>query len=302
MPEHALPVRYAAGVPVYRYRPDPAMPPLSVARFTRSTHPTPGHAHIHEFPVLLYVIRDGGLLRAAGRRFELRAGDIFVVGLGEVVDATDTRTFTDARALFFDPAILGGEGRAPWPAWRGHPLLYPFLHGRPGGLLRLRLPADRQPTWERAIAAIETELSTRPAGYRQAATAHLTLLLVDVARLAADVVGELRRSGETVLAEVFDVIEERFGEPLSLRDVARVVGMTPAYLTTLVRRRTGRTVQDWITERRMSEARRLLSDPDLSVTEVARRVGIADPGYFTRVFRRENGMPPRAWRDRVAAA
>ncbi|WP_306361552.1 AraC family transcriptional regulator [Nocardia sp. CC227C] len=302
MPEHAPPVRYEAGVPVYRYWSDPAAPPLSVVRFTPSAHPTPGHAHIHEFPVLLYALRDGGTLCADGRRSEVCAGDIFVVALGEVVEATDASTFTDARGLFFDPAVLGGDGRAPWPAWRGHPLLYPFLHGRPGGMLRLRLPVDRRQVWEHTITAIEAELSTRPAGYRQAATAHLTLLLVEVARLAADVVGELRRSGETVLAEVFDVIEERFGEPLSLRDVARAVGMTPAYLTTLVRRRTGRTVQGWITERRMSEARRLLSDPDLSVTEVARRVGIADPGYFTRVFRRENGMPPRVWRDRVAAA
>jgi AraC family transcriptional regulator, transcriptional activator of pobA len=156
--------------------------------------------------------------------------------------------------------------------------------------------------WTATIAAIETELADRAEGYRQAALAHLTLLLVDVARLAADVVGDLRRSNEPLLAEVFDVIERRFAGPLSLRDVADSIGVTPGYLTTLVRRRTGRTVVDWITEQRMVRARCLLTETDLPVGEIARRVGLPDPGYFARVFRHSNGMTPRDWRRNAVRA
>ena len=101
---------------------------------------------------------------------------------------------------------------------------------------------------------IENELATRLDGYRQAALAHLTLLLIDLARMAGDVVGDLRHLGEPVLADVFDVIERRHAEPLSLHHVAREVGMTPGHLTTIVRRRTGRTVQEWITESEPWEA------------------------------------------------
>jgi AraC-like DNA-binding protein len=78
--------------------------------------------------------------------------------------------------------------------------------------------------------------------------------------------------------------------------VASGVGVTPGYLTTLVRRRTGRTVVEWITERRMVQARRLLTETDLPVADVARRVGLSDAGYFARVFRNSNGTTPRAWR------
>ena len=141
------------------------------------------------------------------------------------------------------------------------------------------------------------ELSERADGYREAVLAHLTLLLVEVARLAADVVGDLRVNREPLLADVFAVIERRYAEPLSLRDVARAVSLSAGHLTTVVRRRTGRTVQEWIVDRRMTAARRLLAGSDLPVGEIGRRVGYPDPGYFARVFGQVHGVSPTRWRS-----
>jgi transcriptional regulator GlxA family with amidase domain len=70
--------------------------------------------------------------------------------------------------------------------------------------------------------------------------------------------------------------------------------------TTVVRRRIGRTVQEWIIVRRMSEARVLLGGTDLPISEIARRVGVADAGYFARLFRTIHGVSPRRWRPRRA--
>lgn len=291
-------VRYQAGVPVYRYRIAPQVPPVSVLRF--DAHQIPGHdrRHIHEFPVLIYVERAEQSRGDAA----VQDGDIFVVAAGEVIDPRLADTIAAGFGLFFDPSAVGGDLQAPGSSWRAHPLLLPFLHAVPGGLLRLHVPPERRPLWSATVSAIETELSDRKEGYRQAALAYLTVLLVDVARLAEDVVGDLRRSNEALLAEVFDTIEQRFAQPLSPREVAKSVGMTPGHLTTLVRRRTGRALGDWITERRMAQARRLLTESDLPINEVARRVGLSDPAYFARVFRRSNGMTPRAWRQSTSSA
>ncbi|WP_082975461.1 AraC family transcriptional regulator [Mycobacterium sp. 1245805.9] len=275
-------VRQRGGVPIYAYRTDPDTPPVSVVRSSPDDFVERGR-HIHDFPALWY-------LPAAGLVYVAAAGQVLDPGRLDLRDA--------GVAVFFDPAALGEDARSPWPAWRAHPLLFPFLHGEIGGILRLDLPAARRPAWDAAIRSIETELGARQDGYRQAALAHLTLLLIDLARLAGPVVAELRRSGEPLLAEVFDVIDRRHAGPLSLRDVAGEVGITAGHLTTVVRRRTGRTVQEWITERRMAEARGLLAETDLPVGEVARRVGMSDPGYFSRVFTREHGASPRAWRQR----
>jgi Helix-turn-helix domain len=68
-------------------------------------------------------------------------------------------------------------------------------------------------------------------------------------------------------------------------------------VTTVVGRRTGRTVQQWITERRLAEARRLLAQTDLTVQAVAGRVGYADAGYLIRRFHAAHGVPPpQEWR------
>ena len=283
MTQAARLIGHRGGVPIYQYRTDPGTSPVSV-------HRRPGDLgergrHIHDFPALWYVPA---------------AGVVYVAAPGEVLDPGQLENLDAGVAVFFDPAALGEDGRSPWPAWRGHPLLFPFLHGHSGGVLRLEVPADRQSTWDNAIGSIETELTNRQEGHRQAALAHLTLLLIELARLARDVVADLRRSGEPLLADVFSVIDRRHAEALSLRDVASEVGMTPGHLTTVVRRRTGRTVQDWIIERRMAEARILLEQTDLPVAEIARRVGVFDPGYFSRLFNREHGMSPRDWRLRAS--
>lgn len=277
-------VRQRAGVPIYEYRTDPDTPPVSVVWSGPEDFIERGR-HIHDFPALWY-------LPASGLVYVAAAGQVLDPGRLELRDA--------GVAVFFDPAALGEDARSPWPAWRAHPLLFPFLHGQVGGILRLDVPAARRSAWDGAIRSIETELDVRQDGYRQAALAHLTLLLIDLARLAGPVVAELRRSGEPLLAEVFEVIDRRHAEQLSLRDVAGELGMTPGHLTTVVRRRTGRTVGEWITDRRMAEARGLLTETDLPVHEVARRVGVPDPGYFSRLFTRAHGVSPRKWRDRAA--
>jgi AraC-like DNA-binding protein len=285
MPLPSQLVRHRDGVPVYQFRSDHDTPPVAVVRAGHGQLLEHG-VHIHDFPVLWYAEN---------------AGVVYVVAPGVAVDPGWVADRDEGVAVFFDPALLDGDGRSPWPAWRVHPLLFPFAHGQPSGLLQLDVPIERQPVWDNVFDSIESELAARRDGYRQAALALLTLLLIDIARLADDVVGDLRRSGEPLLADVFAVIDRRHAEPMSLRDVASEVGMTPGHLTTVVRRRTGRTVQEWIIERRMAEARNLLAETDLPVGEVARRVGMSDPGYFSRQFRRTHGTSPRGWRGRSAS-
>jgi AraC family transcriptional activator of pobA len=131
--------------------------------------------------------------------------------------------------------------------------------------------------------------------FHEALRAHLMLLLVEVMRIAATTDQTACRE-QPLLARVFDFIEGQYRTPISLTDVARAVHLSPGHLTSLVHRLTGRTVLEWIIERRLTEARRLLLETDHSIERVGQLVSYTDAAYFIRQFRRAHGMTPAAWR------
>lgn len=281
------------GTPVQTAVPVPGVPPIGVSNIheEHAERLAPG-SHTHDFPMLAYFETPGGQRAFA-------AGDLFVVAPGDVMTFADPAVFAGASgwSVQFLPEALDDVAPGALLSWHAHPLLCTFARDAGGGVLRLSVPPEDRPTWSARIRALETELRERRDGYHEAALAHLVLLLVGVARLAGEAAGAAQRRGDgPLLSEVFAVIERRYHEPLSLRDVAGELNLSPGHLTTTVRRRTGRTVGDWIVERRMAQARRLLVESALSVEEVARAVGMADPSYFARRFRRVHGVGPREWR------
>lgn len=287
--------------PTYAVVPASGEPPVGVWAFDSLTpHDVSIGEHAHEFPVLVYFERARGSLAVGGRSWSLAPGAVFVVTPGDPVGPFDTSDVREAAgwSVSFTPDALGPD--APGLAWRTHPMLFPFARGGGVGALRYTVPAPDRREWTDRLRALHHELTGRPDGYREAVLAHLVLLLVGVSRLATDVVSDLRVNREPLLADVFAVIEERYTGRLSLRDVALAVSFSPGHLTSMVRRRTGRTVQEWITERRMVQARRLLTRTDLPIGEVGRHVGYPDPGYFARVFGREHGVSPARWRGAAA--
>lgn len=292
--------RAGDGAPVVTYQRVPGLP-VGTARFTATRHPSGGvpggRPHVHDFLVLTYFEAGGGSMRVNSRDWPVAAGDALVVAPGDLVSSGDDRGLLAAEGwcVFFPPDVLAPPTRGALQSWRAHPLLFPFTAGA-AGARRLHVPAADRPEWSSRIEALDRELRQRRDGCTEAALAHLTLLLVSVSRLAADVAGDLRLNDEPLLATVFDLIEARYRQSLSLRDVAAAVSLSPGHLTTTVGRRTGRSVQQWITERRMAEARRLLTDTDLPIQAVAGRAGYRDVSYFVRTFRRRHGVTPADWR------
>jgi AraC family transcriptional activator of pobA len=255
------------------------------------------HPHAHDFLVLVYVERGGGRVRLDDREWRVGAGDVLVVAPGEVVTFVEPDLHTaDGWSVYFPPDVMEPGDLGAFLSWRAHPLLFPFVRGVAGGAQRLHVPPDQRSVFVEHVVAIEREVRERRDGCNEAAIAHLTLLLVAISRLAADVSDGLVLRDEPLLAAVFDAIEAGFREPMSLADVAATIGLTPGHLTTVVGRKTGRTVQQWITERRMVEARRLLAETELTVEAVGARVGYRDPGYFARRFRHAHGASPLEWR------
>ena len=73
--------------------------------------------------------------------------------------------------------------------------------------------------------------------------------------------------------------------------------MVPTYLSSVFRRETGETVNNYLVALRMRKARELLASTNMKVAEVAQAVGIRNTRYFSACFKKEVGQSPNDYRE-----
>ncbi|MBI3829369.1 MAG: AraC family transcriptional regulator [Planctomycetes bacterium] len=106
-----------------------------------------------------------------------------------------------------------------------------------------------------------------------------------------------------VLAERVDAyLIVHVHEPVSTSTIAAALRCNPDYLGRVYRKARGYTLTDGLHRRRVREARGLLIDGRLNVDEIARECGFEDAGYFRRIFKRQVGVTPLAFRRLHARA
>jgi AraC-like DNA-binding protein len=85
-------------------------------------------------------------------------------------------------------------------------------------------------------------------------------------------------------------------QPENIASYASEAGISENYLSRLVKNSTGHSVGYWIDIVRIQRAKRLLATTKLSVIDIAASVGVEDQSYFSRLFRKETGLTPSAYR------
>ena len=93
------------------------------------------------------------------------------------------------------------------------------------------------------------------------------------------------------------IIESDISSEISVSELAQSQGLSLGYFSTLFKKETGKSVSDFIREKRMKRASHLLRTTDLQIQTVAEKCGILDLRYFSKLFKREYGIPPKLYRE-----
>lgn len=93
-----------------------------------------------------------------------------------------------------------------------------------------------------------------------------------------------------------DLADARYFEPLTVADLARAAGLSPAHFSREFRRSFGEAPHQYLLTRRLERAAALLRNTDRSVTEICFDVGLGSVGSFITSFRRVYGASPLAYR------
>jgi transcriptional regulator GlxA family with amidase domain len=104
---------------------------------------------------------------------------------------------------------------------------------------------------------------------------------------------------DALVRDAQDRMEAAPGEPYSLEELARSVGLSPRSLGRRFRQATGQAPMQFLRDLRLQEARNLLQNSDLGIAEVGEHCGFAAASRFSQVFREQMGMSPREYRVAV---
>jgi YesN/AraC family two-component response regulator len=105
--------------------------------------------------------------------------------------------------------------------------------------------------------------------------------------------------GETqhLVRQAMAYVHEHYADTISRSDLARHVALSDDYLTFCFRKELGVTPIAYLHRYRVNQAKQLLTKTSMSITEIALHVGFSDSSYFGRIFRRETGVSPQAYRQ-----
>ena len=102
--------------------------------------------------------------------------------------------------------------------------------------------------------------------------------------------------GNPVSDQIVRYVEEHLAEEISHEILSSIFRYSQNYLGQLFKKEKGVSISEFVTRRRVDEAKRFLREEYLSVSEVAYRVGFNDNHYFCTVFKRLTGVTPREYR------
>lgn len=239
---------------------------------------------------LIFPLRGRLQASVAGAEFELREASALLVNPGSTAVATG-REETECLMLTLTPAFVLDLAVRLRLTLSGASVV--FSPERVEGDERLaQLAAD-----------LSNELVEEEAGQEIVITAQVEQLVVHLLRHHANV----RRSDELELSRVglvdrrirraVELMHAHMDRDLPIEELAAAAYLSPFHFARLFKKLTGASPHAYLANLRVQRAQQLLSETDLSISELSARVGYSSPSHFSKAFRQATGLTPRAFRS-----
>ena len=257
-------------------------------------HDEPLYIHAHADFTELSLITDGKANHIVdGNSYSIEGGDVFVIheNVPHGFEKTDKLRLYN---IMFDPKLLPDSDISDSAGFKA--LFAPEKNARSFSS-HLRLDPRDFELAAHLFRRIYREYSEKRVGWKTAVQGDFLRLTVTLSRLY-DFDRVKDSHGMEKIAGAAAFIEQNYSENISVSRLAEMSNYSLRQFIRLFKKAFGCIPTEYIANLRMQKARELLRGKNASITDIALYCGYGDSNYFSRIFRKYNGMTPSEYRAR----
>ncbi|MGM9680438.1 MAG: helix-turn-helix domain-containing protein [Eubacteriales bacterium] len=259
--------------------------------------------HKHDFVEIAYIASGSGRHRVEDEEYPAHRGDLYLFNSGVPHDfiADPGSTLLIYNCIFLPAALhdelMGGSDFLSVAyEYLFHSLISPEKTVK---YIRLQDSASELAT---VLEEMQREYLGKKDGYRNMMKADLRRLLILIFRAYRNDGSQIQDPGvyrRLIVSSVLSYMREHSGEEIRCDDLAEHAYVSSGYLARIFKAETGKTMNVFLREIRMEQAKELLLSTNDTVREIAARVGYSDLKFFYEIFRKSTGVTPGEWRERA---
>lgn len=250
----------------------------------------PNVPHRHNYYTVVWVKSGTGHHLIDFNIYPLQNNKVFFVGPGQIHQVV-TGERPEGWVITFDTDFLAKAG-IPASFLVSIHLFRQYNEAPPVAL-------DKEAVGRLAtIMSLLENYVNEPIDYQsEALGAALKLFLIECVCQVEEVQGENDQDGPQLLFRFKQMVEEKFESWHKVSDYAGALAVTPKHLNHVVKTNIGCTAKDYIIDRIMTEAKRVLIHSDQSVKQIAIELGFSEPLHFNSFFKKRTNQAPLIFRS-----
>jgi AraC family transcriptional activator of pobA len=247
--------------------------------------------HRHDFYQIVLFTRGGGRHSIDFQQFEIAPHQVYYMAPGQIhtweFDANTEGYLVNFNESFFTSICHNPNFVRDFP-------LFSSISGVSVNTLDLSCCAEVEETFAQMLE----EFGKKDRDFTMdILRGMLTIILVRLSRVVPQTFQEAASKHNLVLMRQFEkLIEQHFREKRLPKEYAELMFVTPNHLNALTNNVMGKSAGDLIRERVLLEAKRMLANSDLLISQIAETLNFEDNAYFTRFFKKYLGTTPEGFR------
>lgn len=150
---------------------------------------------------------------------------------------------------------------------------------------------------EKLLEFMKAEFDIKAPGYMTALKAYMDILLIKIFRTIKSAgEGSVYNDMGKIAPTVLKFIEDNYSRKITLKELAQYGFYNPSYFSRIFKECYGKTVTEYINEKRLEAAMRLIGETDLTIENVSLQIGYNDKKQFYKLFREATGSTPEKYR------